>query len=105
MTRLEASLRAGDDAGLTGGREQENPELDTNQSERRRPQVSYRGRGWTFRSAGAVGRELGDRAVVNEEKAKDFFIDRRKTSREKGAWGMPGLSEAKKDVTSCEKPR
>ncbi len=24
---------------------------------------------------------------------------------EKGAWGMPGLSEAKKDVTSCEKLR
>ena len=23
----------------------------------------------------------------------------------KGAWGMPGLPEAKKDVTSCEKPR
>ena len=23
----------------------------------------------------------------------------------KGAWGMPRLSEAKKDVTSCEKPR
>ena len=24
---------------------------------------------------------------------------------DKGAWGMPRLSEAKKDVTSCEKPR
>ena len=23
---------------------------------------------------------------------------------DKGAWGMPRLSEAKKDVTSCEKP-
>ena len=23
----------------------------------------------------------------------------------KGAWGMPRLSEAKKDVISCEKPR
>ena len=32
-------------------------------------------------------------------------VDIRKTSREKGAWGMPRLSEAKKDVTSCEKPR
>ncbi len=27
------------------------------------------------------------------------------TERTKGAWGMPWLSEAKKDVTSCEKPR
>ena len=27
-----------------------------------------------------------------------------KTERNKGAWGMPWLSEAKKDVTSCEKP-
>jgi len=27
------------------------------------------------------------------------------TERYKGAWGMPRLSEAKKDVTSCEKPR
>ena len=26
------------------------------------------------------------------------------TERKKGAWGMPRLSEAKKDVTSCEKP-
>ena len=24
---------------------------------------------------------------------------------EKGAWGMPRLSEAMKDATSCEKPR
>ena len=28
----------------------------------------------------------------------------RKTDTRKGAWGMPRLSEAKKDVTSCEKP-
>ena len=27
------------------------------------------------------------------------------TEQSKGAWGMPRLSEAKKDVTSCEKPR
>ena len=27
------------------------------------------------------------------------------TERYKGAWGMPWLSEATKDVTSCEKPR
>ena len=27
-----------------------------------------------------------------------------KTETCKGAWGMPRLSEAKKDVTSCEKP-
>ena len=27
------------------------------------------------------------------------------TEWKKGAWGMPWLSEAKKDVTSCEKPR
>ena len=78
MTRLEASLRAGDDAGIPGGREQENQELDTNQSERRRPRVSNRGRGWTFGSAGAVGRELGDRAVVNEEKAKRLFHRQKK---------------------------
>ena len=28
-----------------------------------------------------------------------------KTELTKGAWGMPRLPEAKKDVTSCEKPR
>ena len=28
----------------------------------------------------------------------------RKNGTQKGAWGMPGLSEATKDVTSCEKP-
>ena len=39
---------------------------------------------------------------VKVRKAKAFS---RHTSREKGAWGMPRLSEAKKDVTSCEKPR
>ena len=27
------------------------------------------------------------------------------TESTKGAWGMPWLSEAKKDVTSCDKPR
>ena len=27
------------------------------------------------------------------------------TEYTKGAWGMPWLSEAKKDVTSCDKPR
>ncbi len=27
------------------------------------------------------------------------------TELTKGAWGMPWLSEAKKDVTSCDKPR
>ena len=27
------------------------------------------------------------------------------TERMQGAWGMPWLSEARKDVTSCEKPR
>ena len=30
---------------------------------------------------------------------------KKKTEWTKGAWGMPRLSEAKKDVTSCEKPR
>ncbi len=25
--------------------------------------------------------------------------------QKKGVWGMPRLSEAKKDVISCEKPR
>ena len=29
---------------------------------------------------------------------------KRHTERKKGAWGMPRLSEAMKDVTSCEKP-
>ena len=29
----------------------------------------------------------------------------RNNGTNKGAWGMPRLSEAKKDVTSCEKPR
>ena len=28
-----------------------------------------------------------------------------KTEWTKGAWGMPWLSEATKDVTSCDKPR
>ena len=31
-------------------------------------------------------------------------LDKEKTEQYKGAWGMPRLSEAKKDVTSCEKP-
>ncbi len=30
---------------------------------------------------------------------------RRNNGVTKGAWGMPWLSEAKKDVTSCDKPR
>ena len=29
----------------------------------------------------------------------------RAIEKEKGVWWMPRLSEAKKDVTSCEKPR
>ena len=32
-------------------------------------------------------------------------VDEDKTKSKKGAWRMPRLSEAKKDVTSCEKPR
>jgi hypothetical protein len=34
------------------------------------------------------------------------FIKERKAWKEvsKGVWGMPRLSEAKKDVLSCEKP-
>ncbi len=31
--------------------------------------------------------------------------ERRNNGTTKGAWGMPRLSEAKKDVTSCEKLR
>jgi hypothetical protein len=30
---------------------------------------------------------------------------RRKNEEKKGVWGMPRLSEAKKDVISCEKLR
>ncbi len=30
---------------------------------------------------------------------------KRNNGTNKGAWGMPWLSEAKKDVTSCEKLR
>ena len=36
--------------------------------------------------------------------SKTWFHEE-KTEWTKGAWGMPRLSEAKKDVTSCEKPR
>ena len=32
------------------------------------------------------------------------FVKKDKTEQNKGAWGMPWLSEARKDVTSCEKP-
>ena len=31
-------------------------------------------------------------------------LEKGNTELYKGAWGMPRLSEAKKDVTSCEKP-
>ena len=36
---------------------------------------------------------------------KDEGLIKEKTELTKGAWGMPRLPEAKKDVTSCEKPR
>ena len=42
---------------------------------------------------GAAGDTGGARAV--SEDIRNVY---------KGAWGMPRLSEAKKDVTSCEKP-
>ena len=45
-------------------------------------------------------------SVGPEIKRKDFYnlkLETRNTS--KSVRGMPGLSEAKKDVTSCEKPR
>ena len=36
----------------------------------------------------------------------NFRIGRRYSDKlEKGVWGMPRLSEATKDVISCEKPR
>ena len=33
------------------------------------------------------------------------YKGQRQTDMCKSVWGMPRLSEAKKDVTSCEKPR
>ena len=38
-----------------------------------------------------------NRVIKTKEKSYDRLI--------KGAWGMPRLSEAKKDVISCEKLR
>ena len=46
--------------------------------------------------ARAARRPFGDPCAAGEK-------DKRKAS--KGTWGMPRLSMAKKDVTSCEKPR
>ena len=43
------------------------------------------------------GRELADRGI---EILGSFYIE-----VSKGVWGMPRLSEAKKDVVSCEKLR
>ena len=37
--------------------------------------------------------------------ASQAFVCEGKDGTDKGAWGMPRLSEARKDVTSCEKPR
>ena len=47
------------------------------------------------------------RQVVFRRRQKDSSAElsgKDKTEHMKGAWGMPRLSEAKKDVTSCEKP-
>ena len=48
----------------------------------------------------------GEEGVKTKSKANTkAFRGRKKQRKRKGAWGMPWLSEAKKDVTSCEKPR
>lgn len=41
--------------------------------------------------------------MVKRERKKSEFIVTKKV--DKGAWGMPWLSETKKDVLSCEKLR
>ena len=40
-----------------------------------------------------------------ETKSNLSSVYERNKRNDKGAWGMPRLSEAKKDVTSCEKRR
>ena len=50
-------------------------------------------------SAKSVPKPRDPRVMWNEGRIKE------KTELTKGAWGMPRLPEAKKDVTSCEKPR
>ena len=37
--------------------------------------------------------------------ARAVEIGEERQEVQKGTWWMPGLSEAKKDVTSCDKPR
>ena len=45
------------------------------------------------------------RGKAHEAKARVAVMKKKKLRNlNKGAWGMPRLSEAKKDVTSCEKP-
>jgi tRNA(Phe) wybutosine-synthesizing methylase Tyw3 len=42
---------------------------------------------------------------IIEKEIKDFLINRTLKKVSKGVWGMPRLSEAMKDVISCEKLR
>ena len=37
-----------------------------------------------------------------DQQQKGCLVGKKKVN--KGAWGMPGLLEAKKDVVSCDKP-
>ena len=57
--------------------------------------------GW--RQRGTEGETQGT-CVMPFEGDGEASPGKRKNGIDKGAWGMPGLSEAKKDVTSCEKP-
>ena len=62
----------------------------------------------------ASSRSLGSGEIPNGKKGKAKTnktpgespgVHEDKTEWTKGAWGMPWLSEATKDVTSCDKPR
>ena len=55
-------------------------------------------------TSAASGRASDGVSIGKDMKAKSN-LEKKKTGQDKGAWGMPWLSEAKKDVTSCEKPR
>ena len=57
------------------------------------------------RAPTAARREVKEKASRRNNPKMSATTSELITERYKGAWGMPWLSEAKKDVTSCEKPR
>lgn len=61
----------------------------------------------TYWDRAHIFRDVCAKSKENEslERSTNIRIRRFGDKLEKGVWGMPRLSEAKKDVISCEKPR